>query len=574
MNNMCNNKIIKTISISLSALLLWQSVVWANPELAKGFNLQSQTLFTGLRKDDGFFAACAGYLTRHLTELESDPYYCHSSRFLPTVEKLIIDLENNKDLPLEYQEHLPNIMPGSDASAEVIINAGAFKIRYYNPRVANDDPGTGFRVCEDKPIGSGRYVRRQILIQKALPAGKAAQIGKNARAVESTLTFQSGDRDKATVTVHKEESPQIGKRAHLEKIIKSQGSLKAQAKDSKGQIHEFDLKHQGVFDVTNLKMLIDHAGSIDHGHKDILLAMLSLLEKSPPELYAYDTLIEDLFGFASPENNMIALHDSLTTGPESVIAHFHEIGEYLLKRHLLRGQGLKLKLENDAIIVTIDGKRIGQPVKLTREDATRQVKKDPENPHYLLRALQREIFGEVDKGLTDLIKHDTGEVDTAPPLKLSSKSLTGQATRDDNAGAEEKTDGQILRSLREQLGLYQREFGETLATALNWPRPTIRPETISTWERGIRPVPSEVIEKTRELVDMARVVENTDGQILKSLRKQLGLSQEEFGKTLATILDRPRPFSGGTISTWEKGIYSVPSEVIEKTRELVDMARA
>ncbi|NQT32634.1 MAG: M50 family metallopeptidase, partial [Candidatus Omnitrophica bacterium] len=42
--------------------------------------------------------------------------------------------------------------------------------------------------------------------------------------------------------------------------------------------------------------------------------------------------------------------------------------------------------------------------------------------------------GEVSDGAAPAMKQGTGEADPTPPLKISSKSLTGQATRDDNAG--------------------------------------------------------------------------------------------------------------------------------------------
>ena len=198
----------------------------------------------------------------------------------------------------------------------------------------------------------------------------------------------------------KNESPQIGDKAKVASIeYREEDAISAKIKDSKGEIHTIDLEHQKAFDVSNLKGVIQFTHSIDDAHKEVMLSVLSLLEKSPPALYTYSTLVEDLFGFARPENNMIAIHESLTTDTPSVIALIHEIMEYLV-----RTKKIKLMFENENITVLINENPVPQIIKLTRKDAIKQAEKDPFNPHYLLRALQREVFRDFDKDLTRLIK--------------------------------------------------------------------------------------------------------------------------------------------------------------------------
>src|SRR3989338_3648790 len=184
-------------------------------------------------------------------------------------------------------------------------------------------------------------------------------------------------------------SSQIGKRAHLENIV---GDT-AKVKDSEGNIQNFNLGPARTMDIPALRLQVEGMLEDKEAHKELVSAILSLLEKSPPTLRTFDTLIEDLFGFASTNPNLIALHQAFANNP---IALFHEISEYLV-----RTNALTLRLEGNTLIVSFNGKQ----VQLALEGETLAIaQKDSDNPHYLLRALQREIFGERDTQLTQEIK--------------------------------------------------------------------------------------------------------------------------------------------------------------------------
>ena len=138
-------------------------------------------------------------------------------------------------------------------------------------------------------------------------------------------------------------------------------------------------------------------------NKSLIEQMLSTLPENV-ELYIYkspeDKDIKDLFGIASPEKQLIALHESVADNP---VALFHEIGEYLIKSNLI-----DLEFDNSTNEIIIKGiERIefsGETLAIAEKDTS--------NPHYLLRALQRDIFGEEDRNLTSKIKSlQTGLVD-------------------------------------------------------------------------------------------------------------------------------------------------------------------
>lgn len=190
---------------------------------------------------------------------------------------------------------------------------------------------------------------------------------------------------------------QIGKRAFVENIRISKGKIETDVRGSKGIKHTIILNSQGKLDIGELKKQIKSMPKVDYSHKRTLISVLSLFEKSPPEVYTYDILIEDLFGFASSEHNLIALHEDFTKNPAAL---FHEAGEYLT-----RSKALNLKLKGNVLEIDIDGKQSSVTL---GEEALAIAQKDPASPHYLLRALTRQVFGESDRGLTQEIKRTVG----------------------------------------------------------------------------------------------------------------------------------------------------------------------
>jgi hypothetical protein len=136
--------------------------------------------------------------------------------------------------------------------------------------------------------------------------------------------------------------------------------------------------------------------NINASYQPILEEFLALLQTSPPiEFYTYSKLIRNLFGFARRQNNLIALHKALSTNP---LAIFHEISEYLAQ-----SKALNLRLEDNKLIISIN-KTDKFTLPLSDEALKIARKGEAADQHYLLRALQREIFGVKDRELTEKIE--------------------------------------------------------------------------------------------------------------------------------------------------------------------------
>jgi len=178
----------------------------------------------------------------------------------------------------------------------------------------------------------------------------------------------------------------------------------AAVKDSKGKLHAIKLNPL-TLNPSALKQEFEIMPDIKDEHRRLILSVLSLLENSPPHLYMFTELIEDLFGFSSYDENLIVIYKKLSDNP---VALFHEIGEYLIASGIL-----KLEFKDNNILISINGEEFSEPLQLTREDAIKQAEKNPHSAHYLLRAFQREIFGNRDKDLTDFIKTETSSAVSA-----------------------------------------------------------------------------------------------------------------------------------------------------------------
>jgi len=180
---------------------------------------------------------------------------------------------------------------------------------------------------------------------------------------------------------------QIGKRAVVESV--SGGS--ARVRNHAGIEIEVPLNMTGPLNVPELRKQL--GGLSDPAQGEVLERVLGVLEKSPPDRYAFGVLVDDLFGFA-PSPNMIALHDTIAQKP---IAVFHEACEALLQ-----SGDLRLTLDKGRLTVVLPG---GSPLSVTLSKAAFAIAgKDPANKHYLLRALTREVFGGQDARLTQFIK--------------------------------------------------------------------------------------------------------------------------------------------------------------------------
>jgi hypothetical protein len=194
---------------------------------------------------------------------------------------------------------------------------------------------------------------------------------------------------------------QMGKRG-VAKIIEEAGQLSLEVRDAKNSeqllgnpvlttVQNFDLRAplQAL-----LKKVLATAS-----HKKVIEGFLAQLAHAPPPRVAtFETLLADVAGIAAPEHNLVALHHQLTKEP---LALFHELGEYFLKTGQLK---LTLTLQS---ATSLHVQFAGQDpfiLSINQPDALRQLEKAPDNPHYLLRALQREIFGDEDVAFTATLK--------------------------------------------------------------------------------------------------------------------------------------------------------------------------
>ncbi len=190
---------------------------------------------------------------------------------------------------------------------------------------------------------------------------------------------------------------QMGKKARVESIDDNVVTVAVQD----GKPRSFVIEERGPIDFNSVRAQIEK-DILDPARKKTILGALDILEKNSPRFYTYSTLVEDLFGFALPAQNIIAVHNSILNDP---IAIFHEVYEYLIKS----GE-MKLGLKNDNSVVVSDKQgNVIDTVALS--DATLEFIREEqwaagwqENPHYLLRILQREIFGDADKALTEKLR--------------------------------------------------------------------------------------------------------------------------------------------------------------------------
>lgn len=215
-----------------------------------------------------------------------------------------------------------------------------------------------------------------------LPKGlewKGANI--NAEDVDTRVTFE-GFRP----------NPQIGRRARGEITP----DRKLRILDSSGSTDILDLASRGSLDLTALKASISEMLQ-DDSHRDTLLSVLSLLEGSPPELFVYNKLVEDLFGVAVPGEGAIAVHNVLADEP---VALFHEVMEYMVRSGKINIRPIR---SGTVIRIGVAGTQLSYAITVNNEDARNQINKGRRNPHYLIRAIQRQVFGDKDSAVSQKI---------------------------------------------------------------------------------------------------------------------------------------------------------------------------
>ncbi len=192
-------------------------------------------------------------------------------------------------------------------------------------------------------------------------------------------------------------------------------------KDSEGVTHQVNMEHKGPLAIKTLIRMFEGMFELDENSRRLIISMLKLIERSPPEIYVFSRIIEDLMAFSSPEDNMIAVFKNLKNNP---LPLFHEVSEYLIadghmrleieegpfdmlviKRKTLFGRFLdKLGMKNNRF-----GYKEMERIFISTATAD-FIEKEKwhdgwrEDPHYLLRVLQREVFGYRDYSFTEELR--------------------------------------------------------------------------------------------------------------------------------------------------------------------------
>ncbi|MBD3426091.1 MAG: methyltransferase domain-containing protein [Candidatus Omnitrophica bacterium] len=195
--------------------------------------------------------------------------------------------------------------------------------------------------------------------------------------------------------------PEIGKKARVEMV--SPDKTMARVIDSHGDRHKVELSGGGQLDLRvlseSLKGLAEIAGKPEN-YSDIVGPMLSAVTASDVTVHIFRSLVEDLFAFCSPENKMMAFYKDIPGDP---VAQFHEIGEYLISTGMMQ-----LNMVDGCLEIVLPGR---DPATLvpsidTMEFITGEAWGESwqEEPHYLLRVLQKELFGTFDTKFSEYIQ--------------------------------------------------------------------------------------------------------------------------------------------------------------------------
>ncbi|MBD3295822.1 MAG: FHA domain-containing protein [Candidatus Omnitrophica bacterium] len=190
---------------------------------------------------------------------------------------------------------------------------------------------------------------------------------------------------------------------------------------------EFPVENEGPVRPGHLIRAIADDKRVRTEHCDVLKAVLDLIGSEKVGLMSFRAAVNDLFGFRSPEDGCVGLHAYIK---DDRIAVLHELAEYLIQSGRLR-----LLTAGDMINVYATGDKevhkLGS-VQVTRSDALRQLTKG-DSPHYVLRALLREIFGEEDAALSakiKMLKLEREQTGLDRTYELGGDNACGEITRD------------------------------------------------------------------------------------------------------------------------------------------------
>lgn len=156
MVDLSKRKGIKLIALLLSALLISESVVWADPDVFQRQDLQPRMLSDPSDAGVDRASPLVALFIRHMAGFEGDPQNQNISAMTQCARSAVDQLKNDPVINAEIIQ--------SPENSDLIIDLGVCCIRYYNPQIKGaGNPGFPYRIVEE--VSVGRYLSRQVLIR-------------------------------------------------------------------------------------------------------------------------------------------------------------------------------------------------------------------------------------------------------------------------------------------------------------------------------------------------------------------------------------------------------------------------
>ncbi|MBD3426652.1 MAG: hypothetical protein GF409_05430 [Candidatus Omnitrophica bacterium] len=163
MRELSKNKSVRSIAFVLCILLVWQGVVWANPDITRKSDLQPQTFFDPSKQGESYFMVMTRYVIDALIAFEADPANRNLFSIKDCAQLALDQVKNTKNIPAGFLQRWP-LVTGSEASGEVSIGIGPYRIRYFNPKIpGSSDPGSSCQVQSQEKVGE--YLMRQLVLE-------------------------------------------------------------------------------------------------------------------------------------------------------------------------------------------------------------------------------------------------------------------------------------------------------------------------------------------------------------------------------------------------------------------------
>jgi len=148
-------------------------------------------------------------------------------------------------------------------------------------------------------------------------------------------------------------------------------------------------------------------GTQNEFYQNIIQELLNRLPEGL-SIYFFDELYGDLFGFPNQEGRFIGVQKGLK---DNIIASFHEMVEYLGAKGIfeLRRDKLRINVGEKAFEINLSPEALAIATK--EADGV-------DKSHYYLRAFTRQVYGDLDRQLTEQIKNLQENSQEAPDIAI------------------------------------------------------------------------------------------------------------------------------------------------------------